>query len=560
MINQTLSLYTVQTHVHGSGGHGRGSHLGYDFIAAREGVEDVVWWNEHEFRVANFAKITGHDFDTLCETMRTPNRDINSPETWSAIELRWEKAAGTEAAQAVICRDNYLQGTGSLKLSLSEPGECVYQLNTDNHRHKMPVFTYPTVTISIFAGSNFSPGDEAFIRFGLGQKLPDFNPAVLTYTLAGDTGILRGKNGVEIRRKIEPGRWHQLVCDVGADVIQYKVPGGLDHCLHDIQIGIRGRNATSACFDALRVEARINGNDALAAERDLVASLPLKLTHHVGVEYSYYGQHINCFGSSVPLIAYESSLPERWNSTRIVQHIHRHGGLAGINHLVVDDDMEKTVAEMVECNLHDADFLEINRKGGFLRKILFWNRLHEAGMMVTAITGSDSHAISEARAGGQREPGEWVNCLWARSDSEADLLESLGRGNLFLADPLNFRGKIHLSGPAESLMGDLLVAPPGPKVKLEAAIEGAEPGDLLLWLINGSRFHETRLRKPDIKELVTLPLAPTDVPRAIRIQLVRPGLADNPSNGTIAVSNPIYLSGRELPTRHRKRYLPDSRE
>ncbi len=84
------------------------------------------------------------------------------------------------------------------------------------------------------------------------------------------------------------------------DIRLHQVPGGNDNCIFGIQIGLNSwGGGVSAFFDHLLLEPQINGTDGLEMERELVESRPLELTHHIGAEFSYYGQHINCFDLSI---------------------------------------------------------------------------------------------------------------------------------------------------------------------------------------------------------------------------------------------------------------------
>lgn len=551
-----MKIYTVQTHLHGSGGHGIGSHAAYDAVAAREGIEDVVWWAEHDFRLANTAKVEGFSFDRIEDTLQTPNRDLSSNEPLSDIAMRWKKVAGDDRAMAAISRDVVCQGTGSLKLTAPAGGECRYAFEADNYRATFPVFTEPVIELAIYPDMKEGTDCAIMVEIMLSQQPPDFSRQRLVYSLrvhAPDT-VKRCENTTVVYKNLQPAKWNMLSFDIAADILRSGMTGGLDHCLHELHIGLVNHEDTPVCayFDALRFEPRIRGTAGLDAERALVAGMKTKLTHHVGMEFSYYGQHINCFGSSVPIPDYEKLLPKRLSSNEIVDYIHAHGGLACINHLPVKN-MEATVKRMVAHRLFGVDLLEINRKGGGIpRKLHFWDRLSAAGLIVTGLTGSDCHYVSETRAAGTRDPYEWVNRVWARSTSEGDLMESLRRGRLFLADPLHFSGRIDFRGAAGALMGDVLIAGSDETPPFEVEITGAEKGDILLWLLNGFVFQASHVTGSRYREHATCPFFASDDLQAVRLHLLRPGLSDSAQKGLIAATNPIYVTATDVVTNHRK--------
>ncbi len=554
MKNKNLKSFKVQTHIHGSGGHGIGSHLGYDYIALREGIIDVVWWMEHEFRLANFGKMPGFTFGNFEETFQSPNRDLNSNDDFTDIRLWWDKIEGDNGAGSEI-----VSGHGALencmRLTQSGPGNCIYELKSDNHREKFPVFTYPVFRLAVMPERICENAGEAFFRIVLSQQPPEFKRSSLTYSLNRDK-----KEGFEMRGgdafisiPWQEGKWNELILDIGKDVERYEVPGGLDNTVCNIQIGIANTAArtVSAFFANLAVKPRLRGNAGLEKERELVASLPLRLTHHVGMEVSYYGQHINCFGSSVPVPDYEK-LPGKLTSKQVVSHIHKHGGLASINHLH-PEDMEAAI----ENDFFGADLLEINKKkGGVVKKLQFWDKLPEHGLTVTAVTGTDCHDISPERIKNtQLDPSDWINCFWAQSDSEKSLLECLKHGRLYLTAPAFFTGHIQLQGPEGTMMGDVMYATEEQELQLEAEVSGTEEDDILIWLLNGYPFSCSEIEPGHFRKQITLPFQSDENLKAVRIQIVRPKLVDSFCGGIIAFTNPIYVISKEITTAHRTRNL-----
>ena len=81
-------VYGVQLHLHGSMSEGAGSMEGHNLAAAElGGAVDVIWWTDHDWRIAAHTYVTGFDFETGLEArepaprpLRTVHWDGREPE------------------------------------------------------------------------------------------------------------------------------------------------------------------------------------------------------------------------------------------------------------------------------------------------------------------------------------------------------------------------------------------------------------------------------------------------------------------------------------------------
>jgi len=174
-----------------------------------------------------------------------------------------------------------------------------------------------------------------------------------------------------------------------------------------------------------------------------------------------------------------------------------------------------------------------------LERLQIWDRLGRAGIILTAVAVSDAHGAAGAWVPRPGKPFYWVTHVWAESLAEADLLEALGKGRAFVADPEHFRGAIDLRGRSGTRMGDVLVTKGGDT--LEAEVDGLQPGDRVEWVAGGEVAGVSVASEGRVRTRWTAPCRPDGL-LPVRIQIVRPSLADAPYRGLIAVSNPIYLS------------------
>ncbi len=70
---ENLKPYSVQMHLHGSMSEGTGSMRGANVQAKKVGI-DVLWWTDHDWRIAYHTYANGYDFeaDSLSATRPVP--------------------------------------------------------------------------------------------------------------------------------------------------------------------------------------------------------------------------------------------------------------------------------------------------------------------------------------------------------------------------------------------------------------------------------------------------------------------------------------------------------
>ncbi len=575
-----MKAYAVQMHLHGSMSEGSASCMAHDHMAAETGHADVIWWTDHDFRVANFGKLQRFAFTGLSEEIDHPNRDPEAVERLSRVAISWrpvETDTTTGALAEVSTEAPFREGSGSLRLVLPQSSlpdangspeqRCTYELRMGAHYETFPLATQPVLRLATRPESTLGADAQVLVRFVLSEQPPDLKQTRITYVLGGspdgDVTLVQTEHGpgealVTIPHRA--GEWNEYVFDLAADAMQLGLRGGLDNSLHRLQIGLTSRGpAVAASFGHLEVSVSHRGPRVLDLHRRLLVDLPTRVRHHVGLEISYYGRHITGFGASVPIPDYEALLPGGLTSDQVVAHIHRHGGLACLAH-PPRTDPEGTATLLAERRLFGADMMEVaHAAAGLPERLRLWDALARRGLVVTGTGVSDAHS---ARAGWRPAGGgpvSWVTRIWAASDEEADLLDGLRRGHAFFADPSEFRGDIDLAGPGGIEMGDAAVisgtaAAPG----LEARVSGLRAGDLLTWLCNGALVRATAVAAGDSGDTLLdrwQPTVPVTQLLAVRIQVHRPIRAMVAHEGIIACSNPVYLSPTVPETSHRVRVL-----
>ena len=581
-----MKAYAAQLHLHGSCSEGSGSCLAHDHEAAETGHVDLIWWTDHDFRVANFAKVPGYAFNALQEYATIPNRrghpsapTMQTPMTWTRVDATGAVVAPARGAaqdpeaaplppaweesdEVRISGDVVRTGTGSLQLTLPAGGEReagtqerLYDFVAAVQYHRFPLLSRPIVKLAIYPARGVGTGGEILVRFVFSEQPPDLKQPSLTYAIGGAerAACVEGMEAT-VPLAWRAGEWNEYSFDPAADVGRLGLPGGLDNSLHRTQIGLRRAGASDepvvAHFDDLEIAPQVKGTAVLDLHRELLATLPTRVKHLVGIEVSYYGQHINAFGSRVPIPDYQGLLPKALSASEVVEHIHRYGGLACLNH-PSRANVDAAAAHLAEQRLFGCELMEVaHGMQGLEERLRLWDRLAQAGMIVTGLGVSDAHTAKQGWRQAPGNPVRWVTRIWAESLAEADLLDALRRGHAFFADPAAFRGDLDMCGPNGARMGDVLVLRAGEAPTLVVRCTGLQAGDLVAWLCNGRLVHAATATK-DTLEDEWLPAAPVEGLQAIRVQVHRSRLVNGPWAGIVACGNPVYLT-RGVPETSRR--------
>lgn len=542
--------YALQMHIHGSGSEGKASMLAHEHVAVRTGAVEAIWWTEHDWRLANCCKVKQFDFDREEEQIPFPARIAEDGEPPVCVSASWQTtntAGDPPGCGAVHSNKQSYDGHSSLCLysrsAAGEPQTCRRALIVHNHRASFPLFSRPRIRIAVRPEVDQGSEGSVFIECILSQQPPQLDSARICYVLADRPQPARRDAHdpltIIVSKPAKSGQWNVIDLDPATDAAQLGLPAaGLDNALRLLQLGVTAQKGQiTAYFDALELEPKYRGTAVIELQREIVAQLPARVKHFVGMEVSWYGQHINAFGCDVPIPGYEQLRPAELTTPRIIAHIHQHGGLACFNHPPVKD-LDSLAAELIEHSAYGADLMEVAHRNHHIEERLqLWDRLSAAGVVLTGLGVSDAHH-ADSGWGEDDTPASWVTRIQALELEEAALLRALQHGRVFFADPSAFRGEMELTGPGNFQLGDVRAGDaPCP---LTAQITGARKGDLLVWLANGTEVQRDFLSGPDIvNRLAVSP--PTSGVCAVRLELRR-----MPSAGKeavrIACSNPVYLA------------------
>jgi hypothetical protein len=417
-------------HVHSCFSEGPGSFDWQAWQAARSGY-DLVWWSEHDWRVACRDHLGGFGF----EDEDPINVDFEAEGPGAQAERTRDEVSG--GARAVLLR------TGSAG------GTCRARVRSDRKRLAYTLASDVEIGMRILA-RDLRAGDVLTVGFDL-----SYHPAgarSLIYRLRWEGADAPGAEGgspwaPEIPRTLPTGGWVTVRFPVSDDAAA-RWPNGLDDNLTGMWMELDAEGAAEVRLDDVTVEHRLCGLELIAVQEEWTAFYP-NLAHRVGGEISYIAPHLIRFGGDPALLLYdlerergEESAPDE--AAGVVRVVHARGGLVswahplGVNR-IGNADPDALVAAIGD-DLSGADALEVgyrNRGGASLASHLeLWDRLSVQGLVVTALGVNDSHH-------NQWSPSENNFATWleASADDEAALLRAIGGGHAFFGDPVLFRGR-----------------------------------------------------------------------------------------------------------------------
>jgi hypothetical protein len=625
--------YGVQLHLHGSMSEGRASMRAHAEAASRlDGAVDVLWWTDHDWRMAAHGYVERFDFeegleafDSVPAPLRAPQWDgRETPPEWrnSGSEGGGEGSEGGEGGEgapaslesvrklwrlntppARLARDRLVEVTarearhGARSLHLGIQGGrrgregIEYLFQASRRRQIASLASEVTLAISALpihlegdsrlrirvALSQTDPEqsvrlDYELSRAGLGRSAGPASRAIVVVPRQGreeepsraDPGgeEAQGREGaaglqaaggreqgekrvevVTIPLEATEGVWNDWRLELSRDARRYGL-GGADNALVNLSLGLEVSGAGRAEFylDSLVIERERVGEPLLEAARGLADALSGEaLIHHVGQEISY-AAHLNAYGSEIPLVDYRAH-PHGLTPREAVAHIHRHGGLASLNHFFgIQTSMLShrfpasranflaSLERLIANHAYGVDLLEVgyrSRGHGLDAFVELWDGLAEAGIRLVGVGVSDSH---DADVGWSEGPNNFISWIYAASRSERDLLEGLGAGRVFFGDPTRFRGLLDIRGDDGGRMGETRILGRG-LYGVTFRAEGLAPGQTLR-LIRDGRVVQTL--EPETSSLARRAMIDVQGPGFVRLEVME-------GEQRIALSNPLYV-------------------
>ncbi|WP_238007815.1 hypothetical protein KZZ52_50040 [Dactylosporangium sp. AC04546] len=442
---------SMAMHIHGPFSEGLASYSAH-FDQARKHDVDVIWWTDHDFRIAAFAHRAAVHFDGATE----PERGL----AWT-----WTKSAEgnltSSAVEFVADPHSPRDGPGkALRLSAAGAGILWYRGNAWNATVNACIAdtaltldvlpeTLPAdgallvdVQLSHHPANGERPAGVLHIRYRIGAF------ASSRHVAAGTTGT--------VSLPVRSGVWQRFTFVPRDDVARLwpdVVPG--DNALTGLRIGVQrsGFVVDRLTFNRSR-RAGQAGEQLRAEVIAAVAANHPGVTHFRAMEISLV-RHVNWFGGDQTFPPFPMP-PVRDNNPALtrsmVRFLHGHGGLTCWNHPMDVARRDELAKLMISSDFLGFDLVEIGRKP---LDDLLWvlDVAARNALFFTAVGSSDDHDGIDWLTNEEH----FLTYVWARSKSQADLLAALRAGAAWFTDLARYRGTLDLRVGGVSRLGAVLI-------------------------------------------------------------------------------------------------------
>jgi hypothetical protein len=482
-----LHPYAVQMHLHGSLSEGQGSMRGHLEAARRLGSVDVLWWSDHDWRIALHTYQRGFDFESgsLDTVIVVPGRRREKRLAHGAANAESCRVSWTGRGRAVRHPDERVEVVAAPggrpgragRWSAAAPGSEVRSFArafvADRDRTHFPLGARLRVRFALYVEEMAPAGARAVVSFVLSQQPPDNRQGVVNFVV-GDAGARAARWSADSLRVADvpldapAGRWIDVRLDIAREAERLGL-GGADNSLCAIEVGLETRDGARATIyiDDFAIEEEIRGDALLEWQQEFVtgAAAGDSISQLVGIEISY-GRHVNYFGPALALPDFAAH-PNGFDAIDAVAFAHEHGGLASLNHVFgtadeesderesPDDRFATILDELTRSRCYGADLIEIGYPTRALtieHFLALWDSLWSRDILIPGTGVSDSHN----NAIGWRDGNNFVTWIWARSMSREDLLEGLRAGALAFGNPALLDGDVMLSTSDGHRMGEVV--------------------------------------------------------------------------------------------------------
>ncbi len=503
--------YAAQLHLHGSLSEDVGTMRGHNTVARNVGGIDILWWTDHDWRVARHTYATGFDFEVQAATRVVPHRNVPWKKPPRRVSYGWQKedgGVGLAKSQVRLTEESASQGDRSLHLEVdalpddSSWGWSGARLTAQGGRFQAALAAEIVLRLSV---KRLQLGDDARAVVSLRLSRQPEGLAELRYVLgnAGKRRVERSKGRLVAVVPLELSRtddWQEVVLPVTADALSLEL-GGWDNSLNSIAIMVQARRGASAAarFDDLRIEAGLSGVELLARQVEMAEGFEEQfgLVNHVGTELSY-SFHMNAYLPRVELPNFVR-YPSGMSGAEIVDWVHERGGVVSYNHIfgtapsavpgARQTQKERSRRVVVEGRAFGADLLEVGyplRVEPLQAHLDVWDDLSAERVFLTGIGSSDSHDQEQ----GWFDGNNFITWIWAESSSAADLIAGLRSGRAFLGDPNRFRGTLDLETMSGHTMGRVVFTGE-PRSEVRLRLTELPPATRVRWLVNGQEVRSS---------------------------------------------------------------------
>ena len=548
--------YPIQLHLHGSQSEGSASMAAHDAVAAEIGTVDVLWWTDHDWRIARHGTLDQFNFEEREEHFDVPHRGVpwsRRPDTawvswreevdpgivrhWARLEEKGSPAGGRSLELGAIADFQARDWQSFGAVMTSTAGRLKISLAAD-------------VTLKLRVRPLTAPDPDAQMLVTAILSQHPGGPTALAYSI-GESGEPRSETRGNLRLVVIPtpapfGEWTDLELPLTRDAVRFDL-GGFDNSLRLLHLGVRVRRGAVAGgdVDALRIEHGADGAVVLQRAEEIARGLEERsgIVHHVGLELSY-SAHMNAYLPKIELPDFAAH-PHGMTPEQMVEWTHERGGVVSYNHVFGTipshhGQYEERARWLLENRGFGADLLEVGYPHRVLplqRHLDVWDKLSRRGVVIGGVGTGDSHNPGD----GWREGNNYVTWVYARNSSREELLRGLRSRRAFFGDPMLFRGTLELRTEDGIPMGRVVPVDDAPEQRVEMLITGLPEGSEVRWIVHGRRAQTLHPPAGDLRRVF-----PIDGRRA-RFVRAEVWLGER----GIAFSNCLYFvsSSRRVPSR-----------
>lgn len=569
----TLRPVSMATHIHASFSEGIGTMLAHLQQAKATGV-DVIWWTEHDFRMA------AHDFwEEIHFTGAT--------ETSGGLTLVWTDSStgsfSSRSATFIPSPVSPKDPVASKALRLSAVGRgTAFSFQRRWADTAMSRYSLRGTMAGLTAAIDVRPeaiGPDAFleIAFDAGYRPATAGRAAgmysLSYRVGGpDAPDMRRTEGLKgiVTLAAPRGEWTTITVTPCSDLASFwpdLVSSDAGMCEFSIAVASREGATAAGVFDHVRF-TRAHSTDAVQLQRQMMEAYRRRFPHvrqHQGLEVSLYQRHVNWYGGDVALPDY-TGIPlvpvadDPMAMRDLIAEIQAAGGVASYNHIfgtsfgsdsaeVQASRTRSEITRLVSQRLFGADLLEVayRRYGKVAMKhhLAVWDACSRNSIFATGVGSSDNHSGMSWLT----QANNLVTYAWAEDPSESNLQAAMRSGRCFFADLRRFPGSLDLSVDDTYPMGSVTVSDRATR-ELRITVKGLPSGGTL-HLVQGpvddagpdAPTPGVSARAIPMSSVVrgqaVVPIQ-TDSPTFVRVEV------RDASNRLVAGSNPVW-SLREPP-------------
>jgi len=559
-----LQPVSMAMHIHGPFSEGSASFESHLAQARKHGV-NVVWWTDHDFRVAAHDHRRVVHFDAASE----PEGELSW--TWARKQDGTLASSTVEFVDAPHSPDDPGRALRLAATGGAGAGGLLWYTGTAWNYTYSTCIADTTLQLDLLP-EQAGPGAVFLLRMELSHHPARAGrPAgihFLRYRFGGVTQAGYGTDGLTgtVDLPVTPGGWNRFTLALADDVRRlWPDLVAEDNSLRNLRIGVSVAAATPASyvvdrlvFDRARRSGQA-GEDLRAEVLDRYRDEYPDVTHFRSYEVSLV-RHLNWYGGDQTLPAFPSP-PYRDNDASLtasmVDFLHGHGGIVCWNH-PMDVEKRDTLARlMIERRTLGADLVEIGRDP-LVDLLWVYDVAARNALFFTAVGASDDHDGDDWLA----EPERWLTCVWAESTDRAELVRALRKGSAWFTDPARYRGSVDLRIAGRTAMGEVAVTGAS-SVGVELIATGLPSGSVLELITGVADLAGTAKLAPSV---TTKRVAATYVKSGRYAVTVRPGTTGvyvrtqvrTADNAVAAVSNPLWLLRRKPPSgipAERRRYL-----